>query len=540
MMTLDVWPDRACYQPGEAVRLHIKMCSERATTLRLTISFLGNEVARFERVIAPDSPSIELIWTPPAIAPRGYGVDAELLNTDVHASTAFDVLEHWTQAPRYGFLTNFAPQRTDAMETMQALVRMHVNGLQFYDWMYRHDQLLPPADEYRDPLDRPLSLDTIRALIDAAHSYGMATLPYTAIYAASPEFYAEHPEWALYRADGKPFDFGDGFLYYMNPAAGAPWSEHLLDQFDAMLHSLKFDGVHIDQYGDPMAGRDAQGNPIALDRAIADFIDASVQRAEMIRKDASIIFNCVTNWPIEYVGRTRSGCMYIEVWKPFTLWHDLWRLIVEAQNLSGKPVVLAAYIDPAREHNVRLADAIIFASGGYHIELGEPHALLADPYFPKYGQISNALHDALRAYYDFAVRYENVLALDTRDATHKWAGSIFINGAAINIDRLSNAVWPIVREREEGIAISLINFSDIESMHWVDALTDRPLPLQSITVRVYSEHKIEKADLASPDDESPQATPATTHAGRDARGAYLDIVLPSLAWWTLIVLEWGS
>lgn len=29
------------------------------------------------------------------------------------------------------------------------MARFHLNGLQFYDWMYRHSDYLPPAAEYR-------------------------------------------------------------------------------------------------------------------------------------------------------------------------------------------------------------------------------------------------------------------------------------------------------------------------------------------------------------------------------------------------------
>ena len=61
-------------------------------------------------------------------------------------------------------------------------------------------------------------------------------------------------------------------------------------------------------------------------------------------------------------------------------------LSASAEQLGGgKPVIIAAYIHPERADNVRLANAVIFASGGYHLELGEPDAMLADPYFPRFG-----------------------------------------------------------------------------------------------------------------------------------------------------------
>ena len=127
--------------------------------------------------------------------------------------------------------------------------RYHINGLQFYGWQYRHEQLLPPEDPYTDPLGRRLSLETVTRLIDAAHARNIAAMPYTAIYGATPAFYEQHPDWALFQADGVPFDFGDGFLKIMNPTPGSPWADHLLDQFAQVLDQTAFDGIHLDQYG---------------------------------------------------------------------------------------------------------------------------------------------------------------------------------------------------------------------------------------------------------------------------------------------------
>ena len=42
--------------------------------------------------------------------------------------------------------------------------RLHLNAVQFYDWMYRHARLLPPTDDFVDPLGRELSLATVRRL----------------------------------------------------------------------------------------------------------------------------------------------------------------------------------------------------------------------------------------------------------------------------------------------------------------------------------------------------------------------------------------
>ena len=169
-------------------------------------------------------------------------------------STAFDVLEHWLQAPRYGFLSQFESGRNNIAETMAWNARYHVNGLQFYDWQYRHEELFPPTEDYSDLLGRRMSLDTVRQLIDAAHTRHIATMPYTAIYGASVAFYRAHPDMALFESTDQPYEFGDNFLIIMDPSPTSPWTDHLMDEFGRVLDNLPFDGIHLDQYGAPKVG----------------------------------------------------------------------------------------------------------------------------------------------------------------------------------------------------------------------------------------------------------------------------------------------
>jgi len=541
MRLIDLYPTRGAFAPGEPIELaaEIETPAPASAAIRLSVFHLASLID--ERTIpvalGAGRQRIALDWQPPPIAPRGYGADVELIVADqasATASTAFDVLNHWTQAPRYGFLCDFTPGRNNAPETLDELARFHINGVQFYDWQYRHDQPLSPSDEFTDPLGRRLSLATVRTLIESAHRRAVAAMPYTAVYAASPEFHRAHPDWGLYHVDGRPLQFADGFLFYMNPTPDSRWSRRLLDQYTALLRALDFDGIHIDQYGDPIAARDAAGRVVQLDRAFPAFVDSVVERIKPLHPHASVVFNCVGNWPVETVARSRVDFMYIEVWKPHTQWRDLWRLITDAQRMSGKPVVLAAYIDPARELNVRLADAIIFASGGGHMELGERDGLLADPYFPKYGLLSDRLRATLRAYYDFAVRYEDVLALATRDVTDEWAERVTIDGVPIGLQHAHDAVWPIVREGAGFTAISLINLAGLAGGDWTEALSGAPLALESIVVRLRADRPIQTAWFASPDGDSPRAQPVDLQK----RGGEVVVEVPGLHWWALLVLKW--
>ena len=90
----------------------------------------------------------------------GYGVEA------AGARTAIDVLSEPLSRPRYGFVSDYSPGRETA-GVCEGVRRLHLNAVQFYDWMYRHASLLPPQEDFEDSLGRRLSLDTVRRLAAA-------------------------------------------------------------------------------------------------------------------------------------------------------------------------------------------------------------------------------------------------------------------------------------------------------------------------------------------------------------------------------------
>ena len=301
MRLLRAYPLKGMFSPGENARFRLEIEAQAATRVQaqMIITHLDSVAGRVNRTLAlhPGRQTLELSWRPPAIAPRGYGVECSLRQNGRQMGssffTAFDVASAWTVFPRYGFVTDFAAGRTDAEAVCERLASFHINGLQFYDWQYRHDSLLPPAEEYVDPLGRALSLRTVREFIDAAHARGMAAMPYLAVYAASLEFWRAHPNWRLYDEHGQPLTFMD-FLGLMNPSAGEPWSEHLLQQCALTLATLPFDGLHVDQYGEPKTAFDARGRAVDLPQAFVDFIHSLKER----HPSKTVVFNAVGAWPL--------------------------------------------------------------------------------------------------------------------------------------------------------------------------------------------------------------------------------------------------
>lgn len=537
--TVSITPDKAFFHPGKAATFLITATG--GAHAEATITHLAETVAVLDVII--EDGSAVLTWMPPPQSPRGYGLTLRLFNGDrivASASTAFDVLGRWTQAPRYGFLSEFGPGRDDAQATMDWLARYHINGLQFYDWQYRHEALLPPTEEYTDLLGRRLSLDTVERLIEAAHAHNIAAMPYTAIYGASPAFYREHPTWALFQPTGQPFEFGEGLLIIMDPTPGSPWNEHLLREFSRVLERTGFDGIHIDQYGAPQVARNAAGERVDLAAVFPAFINQAAALVQSRRGESgAVIFNAVRNWPTDTVAAARQDAVYIEVWEPYRDFMDLHRLIVHAQQCgANKPVILAAYIHPDHFHNVRLANAIIFASGGFHLELGEPQAMLADPYFPRFGVMSEAMQGVMRQYYDFLIRYEEVLSVGMVNATGKRAPALYIEGIETRSLRSRDRVAVIVRQGQDRETFSLVNLVGIDSGQWATPLTTGPHPLSSLAVQIHAGRPVTRAWWASPDRGDLDAQMLDVSSTRVADGWNLSLVLPYLDVWSMIVLEY--
>jgi dextranase len=458
----------------------------------------------------------------PSTAPCGYGIEANLIgeNGEIASaiSSAFDVMEDWVDFPRYGFLCDFHPGRSDAGETADALVRYHINGLQFYDWQYRHDHLISPTQDYIDPLGRELSLKAIKDLISTAHFNGMAAMPYLAVYAASIEFWRKHAGWGLYDDHRKPLKFED-FLGLMDPSPGSPWIQHLQSECDTVLSSLPFDGLHVDQYGEPKTGYNNNGEPVDIPAAFHDFI--SVQKAR--HPQAVVVFNAVGNWPIEALATAQVDFVYIEIWPSDPHYADLLSIVTNARKLAnGKPVVVALYL-PADQHvNIRIADAILFAAGASRIELGEIDRLLTDPYFPNHQPVVQELREILRRYYDFVVRYGDLIGPFNTDVTR------------LHVE-VPTDVWVIGRSCSGWLVINVINMSGYDKPRWDKSLS-QPDQLENLTMKIVDLDSVQQVWWASPDRGDLRLFPLDYCV----EGNTINLELPFLDYWSMVAVKLGE
>lgn len=535
-----ILPDKGFYRPGEVVQITVR--AGAGTHINARIMYLSAELASVSAPITNGEAVIS--WTPPPQTPRGYGLSVDIYDAAgmviARQTSAFDVLDRWIDAPRYGFLSDFSPARLTDTLMIEWMLRHHINGVQFYDWQYRWEDLLPEMDRFDDGLGRPQSMTTIRRLTDALRARSIAAMPYTAIYGASAAFYRQHPEWGLFDARSEVYDFGENsFIAIMNPAPGSPWNRHLLGEFADVLENTAFDGIHIDQYGSPKSGYDQDGNYIDLAEVMPQFINQTAALVQKHRGNAGVVlFNCVGNWPIDTAAPSRQDAAYIEVWSPHDSYLDLNRIITNAEALGGgKPVIIAAYIPPEQTINWRLANSVILASGGTHLETGEPESMLADPYFPRFGKLTPAQQPVFRRYYDFQVRYENVLSTATTaggDDLHQAVdlGEIRTRGITAR-DR----VVPVVRSGGTFDTFSLINFTGVDQTNWNVPATSAPAVFTNLAVKIAVSRPVAKVWVASPDAEMTMNPTSLTFTVQDGE---LRFTLPNLNYWSMIVVEYAE
>ncbi|HEY4383645.1 MAG TPA: glycoside hydrolase family 66 protein, partial [Ktedonobacteraceae bacterium] len=510
----DLWSDRASYKPGEAATIHLLLKNTRETpqTFALTahLSWLNEKITeqRQQLEFATEVHEVKFVFALPHESFRGYGIDVRVYRDDgtlcAQRSIGLDVLEHWTQAPRYGFLADFLPECHDAITNVAALARYHINIVQFYDWMWRHYALMPPEEVFRDGCGRIVSLQAVREKVAACRTQGMAALGYAAVYGAEPEYALEHPDEMLYNEHGTPYSLGNLF-YIMNIHQGNPWRPRILATMADAVREVPFDGLHLDQYGFPrerVFGPAPNNIQYDLAEDFPPFIDDARTAIRQAVPDSCVIFNAVENWPIEAVAPTTQDSTYIEVWPPYESYHDLQKLILEARQLApDKQIILASYMKPLQgaegdtllqaEAATLLASATIWANGGFHLLMGERDAALCDPYYPSYATLRPAFAEILRRYYDFVVRYENVLSdlklVTLSHASNQW--SVQLPGRAMSTSGEANTIWTITRTMPELYTIAFINLSNATDALW-NACKSPASPLRDIAVEIQVEAKV--------------------------------------------------
>lgn len=462
----ELLPTRATYAPTDRVQVEVR--GEREPG-EFVVLHLGDEVAR-----VPYDGVVDVVPFP-ELAEGCYGVE-------LHAGgrvtrTAVEVRAASRARLRYGFTVDFRPDR-DPAGLADTVRRLHLTGVQFYDWAYRHADLLGGGEQYEDALGQPVALDSVRALVRAVRTAGADALGYAAVYAVGP---AEWDRWkhdAVLTASGAPYALGD-FLFVLDPAA-PDWLAHFRGDLRAATEAIGFDGFHLDQYGYPKSAMRADGHPVRL----ADSFVTMIEGVREALPDARLVFNNVNDFPTRATGRAPQDAMYIEPWEPSLTLGSLATTVSRARAAGGgKPVVLAAYQHvydsadaAASDRATRLTMATLFSRGGTQLLAGEADRILVDPYYVRNHVVEESTASMLVRWYDFLVEHDELLldpAID--DVTASYAGGynddcdVTFDGAVVSEEAAAGAVWRSITVARGRLVVNLINLVGQE-----DALWDAP------------------------------------------------------------------
>lgn len=558
--------EKSMYAPGETAVVCLENLPAEATALRARLYSLERCVWDWQ---LPASKRFPLSL--PDADGRGYALEVEALdeqqNVLTSAFTAVDVSSSWTKFPRYGYVWDFTPS-ADAESKADEMARYHLNGVQFYDWQYRHHR--PLADDlsgWRDWSGRWISGDTVRAYLRAAHDRGMACMAYNMIYAANETYLTDgsgvQADWRLVRANGADFTcdmdakLGPvGVLQYFN-LLNPDWQSYIFAQENRVFEAFDFDGWHGDTIGEngPMRtadggplGYDADGKPIYL---VKDGYTAFLNAAKAAIDDKYLAFNPVGAQGIENVNVSAVDVLYTEFWpwdrnangRLYDDYYTLHRAILGAcEQSGGKSLIVAAYVNyrnPKAAFNpasVRMLDCVVFASGGSRIELGNGGNMLSDEYFPADGKkrMDDGLRSAVARLYDFLVAYENLL----RDGQRPVSRTVRLENLPVSTDGRSDTVWCFAKADSSTEIYHFLNLTGTDD-GWRDEEQTKKPPIahENVKTRLYTDYPVREVWLASPDGESPLPLPLEFQTGRDANGAYAEFTQPALEYWNLIFLR---
>ena len=544
--------DKAAYKPGEVVQFSLNNVPEGQVTIRYKHL---NQVLS-ETPLTGKSWS----WTPPATDFKGYMVDIyskENGQETVWGSVAVDVSSDPSRFPRNGFLSEYGKMSSKEInKVMDNLNRHHINYVQYQDWHYKHHKPLggtssSPMEVWKDIINRDCYRSTVQGYIDAGHQRGMKSLFYNLAYGAlsDAEDDGVKEEWYLFKDKnhstkdyhplGSPFKSN---IYLVNPGLQA-WKDYMVKQNNEVYDVFSFDGYQIDQLG-------GRGDLYGYDGARVD-LTATFPGFIKAMKDAqpgkSLVMNAVGQYGQQnLIAKSPVDFLYTEVWdKPKNSGFSVLSGIITDNDRwsDGKKTVLAAYMNyelgkKGRGYfntpGILMANAAIHAWGGAHLELGEH--MLCTEYFPNSNlTMQGVLKKAMVTYYDFITGYENLL----RD------GGDFFGATVSSLDgKMTLNQWPPVRNQIATIGkrigktdvIHLLNYTNAIHLDWCDADGDQAEPslIEAAKLKVKANGTVKAVWMASPDVKGGVSGALSF----TQNGADIEVELPSLKYWTMIVLEY--
>lgn len=519
----DLQTDKSHYSPGETVTFSVSN-QTKSEKIKIAYYHLDRKIEE-QTLSANDSTEQSWSWNPPKEDFKGYLAEITMFkDNQVQTETiAVDVSSDWSKFPRYGYLSEFGESaKENANKVIASLNRYHLNGLQFYDW--HEEPQLPlktegelPVSHWLDIANRETSFETVKQYIDLAHQKNMNAMSYNLLY-GSFESKDIPREWHLFKDRGQQImdqhslpDQWKGNINIMNPT-NPWWQDYIIHQQKTIYQHLPFDGWHIDQLGDRGEVFNEWGSLVHMTDGFQPFLTKIKQ--EIPAKE--IVMNAVNQYGQSSIAEASPSFLYTEVWDKNKYYGDLKRILDENASLSKRyeSSILTAYMNynhskqPGlfNEAGVLFTNAVIFANGGAHLELGEH--MLSNEYFPYHQlEMSESLQKKMISYYDFG-------------------------------EALQGNIWILPKQKENKKIIHFISFLDANTMEWRDTNASQPIPFKrtNLDFTLKEDKKINRMWLASPDIASSKPVPVPFKQN----GMDTSFSLPSLSYWDMLVIEYDE
>jgi len=364
-----VYTDKARYNPQDSASITVNLDNTTSSswtgTVYLTITHLESSVYTTnssKTVDANSTGQVTFTWSVPNNDYKGYMVKA-YIDSNNYQTTAIDCSSDIDQYPRYGYIADFPTgQSSTVSDAMieELSIDYHINAYQFYDWMWRHDEMIKRTNgvmdsSWTDLFGRAISSDTISDLITSVQDENAAAMAYIMSYAARENYdnYGVKASSGLYSDRNHNsqlnVDFGDQstYLWLFNPS-DIVWQDYITDQYEDAIDTLGFDGLQIDQMGQRNNIYDYYGREVYLEDTFSDLANAAKTAVGSSKKVTFNVVDGTTNgWALKDISmNANTDFSFSEIWWQSDSYNDMKNYVEEFRtNSNGQSLVLAAYMN---------------------------------------------------------------------------------------------------------------------------------------------------------------------------------------------------
>ncbi|MDF2472669.1 MAG: hypothetical protein K0R21_451 [Anaerocolumna sp.] len=567
----DIYTNKSAYMPGETVKviLHIKNPNNDIVNglVRVTVKHLNQSIDEQQNEVVLNSgeeKDVELVFAMPDEDFKGYAVEAYLYDDETLLDaemTAIDVSSDWYMFPRYGYLTNMEVRTEEkSREVLLRLLKHHINGLFYYDVIDRHDKPLAgtvetPEEKWNTLAWKQASQKTVLDMIEIGHEYNMNSFIYNLIFGAYDNFedLGVKKEWGLFKDakhanqdnhDLSGLHWETKRLWLFNPA-NKDWQDHYLKVHKELFEVFPYDGIQVDSLGSRGNLYDYDGNQVKLNETYASLLNRL--SGELNTK---VLFNPVSGYGMsQQLKEVAYDILYMEVWPGD---HDTYAsLKIALDNLyrstkGQRGSVIAAYMNYEKRKSsggsfntagVNYTNAVLLASGGSHLELGDTGMLSGEYYPGSTLQVNDELAGDLRNYYSFMVAYENLLR---GPGLEEKVVKTYVDDTLTSYNSEVGKIWSFTKIKDQSMEIiHLINFIKASHVAWVDEMGTQTAPevLTGRKVKHYVSIEPTQVGVASPDYKQGVFELVDFEVGNDEAGKYVLFELPSLEYWTMVIIQ---